>query len=40
MVNGVVENFFAALEWELLDAAPIQSPAGMTRALVQSGADW
>lgn len=38
--NAVVESFFATLEWELLDGAPLQSHAGMTRALVQFIDGW
>ena len=38
--NAVVESFFATLEWELLDGAPLQSPAGMTRALVEFIESW
>ena len=36
----MVESFFATLEWELLDSAPLQSHAGMTRALVQFIDGW
>jgi transposase InsO family protein len=38
--NAVVESFFATVEWELLDGAPLQSHAGMTRALVQFIDGW
>ena len=38
--NAVVESFFATLEWELLAGAPLQSPAGMTRALVEFIDGW
>jgi transposase InsO family protein len=33
--NAVAESFFATLEKELLAGAPLRSPAGMTRALVE-----
>lgn len=38
--NAVVESFFATLEWELLDGAPLRTPAGMTRALVEFIDGW
>lgn len=38
--NAVVESFFATLEWELLDGAPLRTHAGMTRALVEFIDGW
>ncbi len=38
--NAVVESFFATLEGELLDGAPLRTPAGMTRALVEFIDGW
>ena len=38
--NAVIESFFATLEWELLSGAPRQSPAAMTRALVEFIESW
>jgi transposase InsO family protein len=38
--NAVVESFFATLEWEPLDGAPLRSHAGMTRALVEFIDRW
>jgi putative transposase len=38
--NAVVESFFATLEWELLDGAPLRTHDGMTRALVEFIDGW
>ena len=38
--GDVVESFFATLEWELLDGAPLRTAAGMTRALVEFIDGW